>query len=255
MDEGWYKFYRKLYTKPIWLKSTPEQKVILVALLGKANHKEKEWEWKGKQFRAKPGQFVTSINSIIDMCGKGISEQNVRTALKRFEKYEFLTQEVTKTGRLITIVNWGLYQGIELETNKETNKDLTKTSQRANKDLTDTSQSPNKDLTPNKNDKNIKNVKNDKEREECEEDITQPPSIFFPTKIHERIFNLVGDTGYKTWFMESKIEEKNGLIIIRAINNFVEGVIRDKYLNKLKIEFGKEVLLEEIGGNKFGIYS
>ena len=158
MDEGWYKFYRKLYTKPIWLKSTPEQKVILVALLGKANHKEKEWEWKGKQFKAKPGQFVTSINSIIDMCGKGISEQNVRTALKRFEKYEFLTQEVTKTGRLITIVNWGLYQGIELETNKETNSHLTKTSQRANKDLTDTSQSPNKDLTPNKNDKNISSL-------------------------------------------------------------------------------------------------
>ena len=236
MDEGWYKFYRKLYTKPIWLKSTPEQKVILVALLGKANHKEKEWEWKGKQFKAKPGQFVTSINSIIDMCGKGISEQNVRTALKRFEKYEFLTQEVTKTGRLITIVNWGLYQGIELETNKETNSHLTKTSQ-----------SPNKDLTPNKNDKNIKNVKNDKEREECEEDIPQPLSLFFPTKIHERIFNLIGDTGYKTWFMESKIEEKNGLIIIRAINNFVEGVIRDKYLNKLKIELGEEVLLEEVG--------
>ena len=47
--------------------------------------------------------------------------------------------------------------------------------------------------------------------------------------------------------MESKIEEKNGLIIIRAINNFVEGVIRDKYLNKLKIELGEEVLLEEVG--------
>ena len=45
--------------------------------------------------------------------------------------------------------------------------------------------------------------------------------------------------------MESKIEEKNGLIIIRAINNFVKGVIRDKYLNKLKIELGKEIALKE----------
>ena len=245
MDEGWYKFYRKLYTKPIWLKSTPEQKVILVALLGKANHKEKEWEWKGKSFKAKPGQFVTSINSIIDMCGKGISEQNVRTALKRFEKYEFLTQEVTKAGRLITIVNWGLYQGIELETNKETNSHLTKTSQRPNKDLTKTSQSPNKDLTPNKNDKNIKNVKNDKEREECEEDIPQPLSLFFPTKIHERIFNLVGEVGYRTWFMQSKIEEGNRIIGIIAPNSFITGVIRDRYLDKLKTELGKEIALKE----------
>ena len=245
MDEGWYKFYRKLYTKPIWLKSTPEQKVILVALLGKANHKEKEWEWKGKQFKAKPGQFVTSINSIIDMCGKGISEQNVRTALKRFEKYEFLTQEVTKTGRLITIVNWGLYQGIELETNKETNSHLTKTSQRANKDLTDTSQSPNKDLTPNKNDKNIKNVKNDKEREECKEETPELQSLFFPTQPHERIFNLVGEVGYRTWFMQSKIEEGNRVVGIIAPNNFIMGVIRDRYLDKLKTELGKEIALKE----------
>lgn len=248
MDEGWYKFYRKLYTKPIWLKSTPEQKVILVALLGKANHKEKEWEWKGKQFKAKPGQFVTSINSIIDMCGKGISEQNVRTALKRFEKYEFLTQEVTKTGRLITIVNWGLYQGIELETNKETNSHLTKTSQRANKDLTDTSQSPNKDLTPNKNDKNIKNVKNDKEREEREErkeEAPTQPALIFPTSLHRKIYNLVGEVGYKTWFMESEIIESNEGIVIAAPNNFIKGVVNDRYLDKLKVELKQEIKVKE----------
>lgn len=162
MSQGWFKLHRELFEKAIWQSSTPEQKVILIALLGMANHQGKEWEWKGKQFKAEPGQFVTSIDSIVKRCGKGISEQNVRTALKKFKKYEFLTEEVTKTGRLVTIVNWGLYQGVENETNKQINKDLTDASQTPNKDLTDSSQTPNKQLTPNKNDKNYKNVNNDK---------------------------------------------------------------------------------------------
>ena len=71
-----------------------------------------------------------------------------RSSLKKFEKYEFLTQEATKTGRLINIVNWELYQGLQEETNKEVTKDLTKNQQIGNKEL-----------TTNKNDKNDKNDK------------------------------------------------------------------------------------------------
>ncbi|MDU2049488.1 MAG: hypothetical protein E6715_14695 [Clostridium perfringens] len=68
--------------------------------------------------------------------------------IKIIIKYELLTQEVTKTGRLINIVNWELYQGLQEETNKEVAKDLTKNQQ-----------TDNKELTTNKNDKNNKNEK------------------------------------------------------------------------------------------------
>lgn len=101
-----------------------------------ANHKEKQWEWQGRPYKAKPGQFVTSINSIVERCGKGVSAQNVRTALKRFEKYEFLTNQSTKQNRLITIVNWGFYQDMEQPTNKATNSQLTDDQQTANSQLT-----------------------------------------------------------------------------------------------------------------------
>ncbi len=147
--DGWVKLHRCLLQKPIWLKSTPEQKVILITLLMMANHKENEWEWKGEKFNVKPGQMITSLAGIKEKCGDGISIQNIRTALKRFEKYEFLTNESTKAGRLITIVNWQVYQCDSEQANKDDNKRLTKTSQR-----------PNKDLTTNKNDKNEKNEKN-----------------------------------------------------------------------------------------------
>lgn len=133
---GYLALHREIFDKPIWLKSSPEQKVVLITLMGMANFKENEWEWKGEKFKVNPGQFITSLDKIIIKCGKGISIQNVRSALKRFEKLHFLTNESTKTGRLLTIVNWGVYQDSESITNKATNKELTKNQQRGNKELT-----------------------------------------------------------------------------------------------------------------------
>ncbi|MCX7749346.1 MAG: hypothetical protein N2645_21005 [Clostridia bacterium] len=130
---GYIKIWRELFTKPIWVNSTPEQKTILITLLSMANFKENEWEWKGEKYKCKPGQFVTSLESIAKACGKGVTVQNVKTAIKRFKKFDFLTNESTNTGRLITIVNWGVYQGSNSAANKESNNDLTKTSQRGNK--------------------------------------------------------------------------------------------------------------------------
>lgn len=141
---GWIKVYRDLLNKPIWIESTPQQKTVLITLLMMANHHKKEWEWQGKPYSVKPGQFITSLDSIAQKCGKGVSVQNVRTALKRFEKYEFLTNESTNKNRLITIVNWDFYQ----------RKDDELTSK-----LTGSQQISNKRLTTNKNDKELKNDK------------------------------------------------------------------------------------------------
>lgn len=139
--EGWIKVHRELLEKPIWTESTPEQKTILITLLMMANHSQKEWEWKGERYKAEPGQFVTSLPSIVKKCGKGITLQNVRTAIKRFEKYNFLTDESTNKNRLITIVNWGLYQRKDNEDNVQPNRQLTGDQQAGNRQLT-----PNKNV-------------------------------------------------------------------------------------------------------------
>lgn len=149
---NWIKIYRNLLSDPLWQLSTPEQKSILITVLLMANYTATQWEWKGEKFECQPGQFITSLERIAIACGKGIKTQNVRTALVRFEKLGFLTNESTKTGRLITICKWDDYQSISGEDNKAPNKDLTKTSQR-----------PNKDLTTNKNNKEDKNINKDKE--------------------------------------------------------------------------------------------
>ncbi len=137
--DGWIRLHRILKSKPIWFKSTPEQKAILITLLLLTNHDEAEWEWMGDKFKVLPGQFVTSLESIRKETGKGISVQNVRSAINRFKKLEFLTDKATKTGRLITICNWDSYQPIK------------------EPDQQSWQQRGNKEVTPNKNDKNNKN--------------------------------------------------------------------------------------------------
>lgn len=236
MSEGWIKLHRCLFDKAIWQNSTPEQKVILITLLGMANHKGKEWEWKGKQFKAEPGMLVTSLDSICTRCGKGISVQNVRSALNKFEKYEFLTQEVTKTGRLINIVNWGVYQGGLEEGNKDTNKEVTKSQQTGNKEV-----------TTNKNDKNNNNDNNVKEREEWEEGeeekVPSLPPLSFPTQIHKKFYEQWGENSYRTWFMDAAIIEGE-VIKISSSKSFKNEILRSNYKEYLEILTGKKV---EIG--------
>jgi len=164
-DQGWVKIHRVLLIKPIWQCSTAEQKTILITLLLMANHEERQWQWNGKNFKVIPGQFVTSLDSIVKTCGKGISVQNVRSALKRFEKFGFLTYETTSTGSLITIVNWDLYQ-------KENSDD----DKAPGNEVTDNPQIPDKEVTTNKNDKNDK---------ECKEIYSENPEL--NNSLHEFI--------------------------------------------------------------------
>jgi hypothetical protein len=135
-NDNWFKVHRELFEKPIFLNSSPEHFKVLMVILKMANFAEKEWEWGGKSFKAAPGQFVTSLESIRQNCGKGVTIQNIRSAITRFEKLGFLTNEATKTGRLITIVNWAAYQATKDNGNKGANKEVTKSQQRGNKEVT-----------------------------------------------------------------------------------------------------------------------
>jgi len=160
MDKGWLKIHRTLLEKPIWTAASPEQKVVLITLLMMANHSEKQWEWKGKSYAAQPGQFITSLPMLVQKCGKNISVQKIRTALKRFVHYEFLTDESTSLNRLITIVNWDFYQRLN---------------EMATEMPTDGQQATNRRLTPNKNVKNVKNEKNSNHRKQ----VYDESSIFY----------------------------------------------------------------------------
>lgn len=179
MKGGWVKLYRELLDKPIWQLSTPNQRSVLIAILLLANHSENKWEWNGKPFIVKPGQFVTSLPKLAEKAGKGVTVQVVRGALQRFEKYDFSTDQSTDTGRLITVVNWASYQS-------------------ENETTTDRQQSDNRPTTPNKN---VKNNKNTSTRKKCEYDESSSPfklAKYLYLKIQENDPNAK-EPNFQTW--------------------------------------------------------
>lgn len=188
---GHFRVWRSLYSKPIWLNSTLEQQVILTTLMAMANFKANQWEWEGQKYELKPGQFITSSKSIIENTGGNVTIQNVRTALKRFEKLEFLTNVSTKRGRLITLVNWQDYQYVENEGN-----------QASNQGLTEGQPTPNQDLTTIEEGKKVDNEKKvygefvlltDKEYKDLLDRLTNTQRIEYI----ERLNNYIGSTGTK----------------------------------------------------------
>jgi DNA replication protein DnaD len=148
-SNGWIKLYRCLLDDPIWQCSTNEQKVILITLLLMANHAERKWEWNGRPYICQPGQMITSLNSIREKVGKGISVKKIRTALLRFEKMGFLANQSTKHNRLITICNWEFYQTQALTEGKD-----------AGNPWADEGHPAGHPRASNKNVKNEKNTKN-----------------------------------------------------------------------------------------------
>ena len=152
MFVGWVKLHREILEKAIWKCSTSEQKAILMTIIMLANHTENQWIWKGKQFKCQPGQFITSLKSIAFHAG--VSVKNVRTALTKFEKLDFLASEAASDGRMITVCNWDRYQGNEHDNGKPLGKGGAKDRQRGGKGM-----------ATNNNDNNPNNDNKDKNKE------------------------------------------------------------------------------------------
>ena len=224
-NKGWVKLYRELFDKPIWCRSTPQQKVILITLILMANHAEQSWVWKGKQFRLQPGQFITSLEGIRKKAGRRVTCRNVRTALTSFEKtYAFLTNETTKTGRLITIVNWQGYQYEDGENDKDTDKQVTNRRQTGDKQVTNKVTTNKK---KNKNEENEKNEENVRKEEDAHVGESKCGSrgnenlIFLTLRkafpILETVFRPKIFTEIQAWLKDAKAAGKDDIEILNAL--------------------------------------
>lgn len=140
-EQGYIKLYRSLMISPMWNELTPAQKVVMITLLMLVCWKPTKYNYYGTDIVIQPGQFICSQKQIENACGKGISRQIVRSTLSKLETFNFLTigqpqdnhrtttgqpqdnQKLTnvptKGKKLITIVNWGKYQGSDDEATKE----------------------------------------------------------------------------------------------------------------------------------------
>lgn len=143
MDQGWIKLHRQL-TEWEWYDNS-EALHLFVHLLLSANHRDNNWQ--GRVI--KRGECITSIGKISAITG--ISQQSIRTLLKKLEKSGEIVVKSTNKYTHITLCKYDTYQDSDGETNKQTNKQLT-----------NNQQTTNKQLTTNKNDNNDNNVNNEK---------------------------------------------------------------------------------------------
>jgi len=146
-EQGWIKLHRKLLDSDMWKCLSLKQKDIMITCLLLANHKSNQWEFDGKIYTVKPGEFITSYQNLAGRCDKSVSISSVRTAMAKLEKWNFLTRTSTSKSTKITICKWKTYQEKRTENRTETDK------QTANEPQTNR-----KRMTTNKNDKEcIKN--------------------------------------------------------------------------------------------------
>jgi DNA-binding transcriptional regulator YhcF (GntR family) len=110
-EYGYIKLFRKLIEWE-WYDE-PATKAVFIHCLLKANWIEKTW--RGKEI--KPGQFFTSIKNLAK--DLGISEKQVRTALKRLEKTGEISTRGANDGTMITVCRYEGYQSSEKTKGKQ----------------------------------------------------------------------------------------------------------------------------------------
>ncbi|WP_218652901.1 hypothetical protein [Paenibacillus sp. 79R4] len=151
--DGWIKLHRKLMESETFSRLTAIQKVIAIYIALNANHDDGVWydKYKDIEVEVKRGQLVVSRNKIAkEWFGgdKDVTDMKIRTCLDKLERLGFLTKSPTSNYTLITVLNYGIYQGSDTDDNQADNQVVTKSQP-----------SDNQEKTTNKNDKNVKNDK------------------------------------------------------------------------------------------------
>jgi len=130
LRKGFILLSRSFFESTIWNEFSSDQLVVSLFLIAAATYGDGTMLCSDGMRRClRRGQVYTNLGDMQKKLPKGVSIQNIRTALRKLESIGFLTQESTNQGRLITLVNYHMYQ---LPSNYVTGKSTGRTG-RANK--------------------------------------------------------------------------------------------------------------------------
>ena len=107
---GFIKIHRKLPESKVWNYTEGQFKVFMAILLH-CNWREEWGRFNGKEVKIKPGQLPTSREHLSRVSGMG--GNTVRRTLEKLERDDIIETKRTSRGTLITVLNWGKYQGTE----------------------------------------------------------------------------------------------------------------------------------------------
>lgn len=146
MAEGWIKLYRKLMDSPIF-ENERLLKVFVYCLL-KSSHQDRNAVIGLQTIELKKGQFVFGRKKAA--AELNIPESTVWRHMKLLEKMNVLTLESNNKWTVVTVDNWGKYQGGDNESEQQMDGKRTADGQQMDTD---------------KNVKNVNNAKNEKNKD------------------------------------------------------------------------------------------
>lgn len=193
------------------------------------------YEWTEKEqllFSKRVNVNINEVNAIINDCIKwGLFSINT------YKKYHILTSDGIQRRFLEAV---GRRQKVKIDKKYLLLDDETVNVYK-NLIIVDNNPTPievNDDINPQSKEKKSK-VKETKEEEKDEEQ--KLPPLILPTPTHQKLYELVGDVGYKTWFIDTEINEEESVISIKVNEDFKRNVIISSYLPKLQVELNKRI--------------
>ncbi len=246
MAEGWIKLHRAIRKNWIW-EDAQKLKWWLDILL-QANHQERKILIGNELILVERGSFHTSIIKLSERWK--VDRKTVKRFLELLQNDNMISLKTSKKGTTIKVSNYKDFQAIsdDKKDNGEDNKVPTHAPMVGTTEGTtpspDKSQiSPNKRDT-NKNDKELyKNEEEGKEGEEWKENHPSLPPLSFPTPYHETIFNQWSENTYRTWFVNSDIDDKGNEIVMSVGYELAKDIIETKFKEQLDILLGKKVIV------------
>lgn len=226
---GFIKIYRSIFEH--WIFQDAERFKAFIDLIQLARWKDEKLLINNKLVTIPRGSYYTSELKLAERWGW--SRHKTRDFLKLLESEGMITKKGTSQGTTLTIENYSFYQdeGATEGTTKGHQKDNVGPARGHQKDITRYTKEEREER---------------QERKEGEErrNTTQLPSLSFPSEMHKDIFNLIGETGYRTWFMDSNILVKGEVIEITTINSLSKNVIDENYSNKINTCLHKKVVVK-----------
>ena len=159
LNEGWIKLFRKIEDNPVICKDNDYFRVWCHLLLN-ATHKSMYVFFNGNKILLQPGQYITGRKQIANKCK--ISESKAERILKMLEIEQQIEQRKFSVGRLITVLNWEMYQESEQQNEQRVNNEWTTSEQRVN---TKQEYKECKNIYKNNKKENIKEKETDKNSE------------------------------------------------------------------------------------------
>ncbi|EHD6846326.1 hypothetical protein JQP30_002384 [Listeria monocytogenes] len=152
--DGYIALHRKIIDSWIW--QDPEFYRLWSYCLVKASFKEREIFLGQQIVKLNPGQFVIGREKLEEAMNIGL--KNKRTALtwwrrlQKLEKAQMLNIKSYNKFSIVTIENWGLYQGGDIE-NEQQNEQQTNNKRTTDEQQTNTNNKDNKEKKDNKDNK------------------------------------------------------------------------------------------------------